>query len=199
MQERIGYVMSLLKMLFPLVDNIDHNTGLFLEKSQIQPYAALPWVMTWFSHVLEDQPLSERMFDLFLASPSWMPLYLAAALVVYMSAHGLYSCPCEFSEVHNFVSKFCSRSDIPWEILIKDSLQYYELVPPSFLQSMTILPNDSYLLRYPYYWVPKNEVLYEMGFSRKTIATVTGLGLFAVSALVVGIAIYTHTTDTGPS
>ena len=190
MQDRIDYVMCLLKILFPLVHAIDGNIGRFLAKSQVQPYAALPWVMTWFSHVLENQPLSERMFDLFLASPSWTPLYLAAAVVVYMSAHGLYACPCEFSEVHNFVSKFCSRTDIPWEIMIKDALRYYTIFPPSSINAPSFMPADSYVLRYPYYWVPKNEVLFLPSLSLSTKIAIGTVGLLAASAVAVGVAYY---------
>jgi hypothetical protein len=190
MQERLDYMMGLLKLLFPLVKSIDGNIARFLAKSQVQPYAALPWVMTWYSHVLENQLLSERLFDLFLASPSWMPLYLAAALVVYMSAHGLYSCPCEFSEVHTFVSKFCSRTDLPWESLIKDSLQYYELFPPSHLDLNASLPSDSYLLRYPYYWAPKEEKLADVGLSRNWKLSIAGAGVLALSAAAIGISMY---------
>ena len=188
MQERIDYVTGLLNILFPLVTSIDSNIGRFLGRSQIQPYAALPWVMTWFSHVLENQPLSERMFDLFLASSSWMPLYLAAALVVYMADNGLYSCPCEFSEVHNFVSKFSSRNDIPWETLIKDALKYFVLFPPQSISSAPALPDNAYILKYPYSWVPANEVL-----ARPSTISSThiGLGLLVVgSALALGIAVF---------
>jgi len=182
--------MSLLKVLFPLVVSIDGNIGRFLAKSQVQPYAALPWVMTWFSHVLENQPLSERMFDLFLSSPSWMPLYLAAAVVVYMAAHGLYSCPCEFSEVHNFVSRFCSRTNIPWEVMIADALRYYTVFPPTSIKAEAFLPQDSYVLRYPYYWVPKNEVLYTSTLSLQTKIAIGAVGMLAVSAVIVGVAFY---------
>jgi hypothetical protein len=184
MQERIDHVTGLLNILFPLVVAIDPNIGRYLAKSQIQPYAALPWVMTWFSHVLENQPLSERMFDLFLASSSWMPLYLAAALIVYMADNGLYSCPCEFSEVHNFVSKFSSRNDIPWENLIQDALKYFVLFPPQSLKNAPPLPPNSYLLRYPYHWVPKNEVIVK---PRSLTATQIGIGAGVV--ILVGLAV----------
>lgn len=192
MQERIDYLVKLLDLLFPLVTTIDKNIGKFLAKSGVQPYAALPWVMTWYSHVLEDQTLSERMFDLFLASPSLLPLYLAASLVVHMSANGLYSCPCESSEVHSFVSKFCSRSDLPWEVLIKDSLLYYELFPPASLKAQSVLPSDSYFLRYPYPWVPQNEVLAKVGLrlSRPLKLTLIGAGIIAASAAVLSISWY---------
>lgn len=191
MQEKIDYVTALLQVLWPLVQSIDPQLGRFLNKSQVQPYAALPWVMTWFSHVLEDQQLSERMFDFFLASPSWIPLYLAAALVLYMAGEGLYSCPCEFSEVHNFVSKFCARTDLPWERLIRDSLTLYTVYPPQSINANAFLPADSYLLRYPYYWVPKHEVIYRAPlFSNKNIRFLVGASIVVVAmAAAAGVAV----------
>lgn len=191
--EKIDYVTSLLQILWPLVNSIDSQIGRFLTKSQVQPYAALPWVMTWFSHVLEDQPLSERLFDLFLASPTWMPLYLAASLVVYMSHHGLYSCPCEFSEVHNFVSRFCSRTALPWEVLIRDALKFYAVFPPSSIGAQSKLPSDSYLLRYPYYWVPKNEIVAKVPLlqNKQFLLALTAVGVAAVSAVAAIGFMYT--------
>lgn len=184
MQANIDYVTSLLHALFPLVSLIDPKIGRVLDKSGVQPFAALPWVMTWFSHVLENEPLSERMFDLFLASPPWMPLYLAASLILFMGDNGLYSCPCEFSEIHNFVSRFCSKSALPWPRLIQDALRLYATFPPASFNAESYLPKDSYILKYPYSWVPANEVLYKLPL----ISTKTAL-LTASGALIVGIGI----------
>lgn len=184
MQAKIDYVTSLLHALFPLVSTIDPKIGQVLKKSGVQPFAALPWVMTWFSHVLEDEPLSERMFDLFIASPPWMPLYLAASLIVFMGDNGLYSCPCEFSEVHNFVARFCSKSALPWERLIKDALANYTNFPPESFKAESFLPSDSYLLRYPYSWVPANEVLSVQPLISKKILISAASG-----AVIIGLGI----------
>lgn len=198
MQERFDYVTSLLHLLFPLVSTIDPHIGQFLRRSQVQPYAALPWVMTWFSHVLEDDLFIERLFDLFLATPSLMPLYLAASLIVFMSQEGLYSCPCEFTEVHNFISKFCSRTNIPWEPLIQDALKYYTMFPPHTLQLHNFLPLDSYMLRYPYQWVPRSEILYRSPTRfHQTVAV--GAAIVALSAIIIGAATYLPGIQPPPS
>ena len=39
---------------------------------------ALPWFITWYSHVLDDLEVILRLYDFFLVSHSLMPLYLAA-------------------------------------------------------------------------------------------------------------------------
>lgn len=184
MQEKIDHVTSLMLALFPLVSKIDPKIGQVLKKSGVQPFAALPWVMTWFSHVLEDEQLSERFFDFFLASPPWMPLYLAASVIVFMGDNGLYSCPCEFSEVHNFVSRFCSKASLPWNRLISDSLSNYTNFPPDSFNAASYLPADSYLLKYPYSWVPANEVLSRQQHIVATIALAS-----ATAVVVVGVGI----------
>ena len=43
---------------------------------------AVSWLLTWFSHGLDDYATAARLFDLFLASDPLMPLYVGAAAVV---------------------------------------------------------------------------------------------------------------------
>ena len=43
---------------------------------------AVSWLLTWFSHGLDDWRAVARLFDLFLASDPLMPLYVGAAAVV---------------------------------------------------------------------------------------------------------------------
>ena len=47
---------------------------------QVQPYFALPWILTWFSHSLQDIDTVSRLFDLFLVSHPLLPLYMAGAV-----------------------------------------------------------------------------------------------------------------------
>lgn len=39
---------------------------------------ALPWFITWYSHVLDDLPVILRLYDLFIVSNFLMPIYVAA-------------------------------------------------------------------------------------------------------------------------
>ncbi len=48
---------------------------------QVEPYFALPWILTWFSHSLHDLDTISRLFDLFLVSHPLLPLYMAAAVM----------------------------------------------------------------------------------------------------------------------
>ena len=39
---------------------------------------ALPWFITWYSHVLDDLDVILRLYDLFIVSDYLMPIYVAA-------------------------------------------------------------------------------------------------------------------------
>lgn len=43
----------------------------------------LPWLLTWFAHSIDDYATIVRLYDLFLASHFLMPVYFAAALVLF--------------------------------------------------------------------------------------------------------------------
>ena len=47
--------------------------------SEVQPYYALSWYITWFSHNVPELDQAARIFDVFLSSHPLMPLYFAAA------------------------------------------------------------------------------------------------------------------------
>ena len=47
---------------------------------QVEPFFALPWILTWFAHDINSLDSAARLFDLFLASHPLMPLYLSVAV-----------------------------------------------------------------------------------------------------------------------
>ena len=55
----------------------------YLLKAELGTIFALPWLITWFGHVLPDYGDVVRLYDYFLAQPPLMPVYLAAAIVLY--------------------------------------------------------------------------------------------------------------------
>jgi hypothetical protein len=52
----------------------------FLEQAGGEPIFALPWILTWFSHVTENHSLSCRIFDFLLVSHPLMNVYLSASV-----------------------------------------------------------------------------------------------------------------------
>ena len=53
----------------------------YLRKADVQPFYALSWLITWFSHNLTGLAQTARLFDLFLATHPLMPLYFACVVI----------------------------------------------------------------------------------------------------------------------
>jgi hypothetical protein len=51
-----------------------------MRASEAPPYFSLSWLLTWFSHVIEDIDMAAHLFDFFLASHALMPIYMIAAV-----------------------------------------------------------------------------------------------------------------------
>lgn len=69
-----------LRLMSSLIEYEDPQLTLFLEKSNVMPYYALSWILTWFSHDFENYEKVVRLFDLFIASPAIMPVFIASAV-----------------------------------------------------------------------------------------------------------------------
>ena len=62
----------------------------------------MPWLITWFGHVLPDYEDVVRLYDFFLAQPPLMPVYLAAALVLHREQEVLL-CECDMAMVRRTI------------------------------------------------------------------------------------------------
>ncbi len=113
----LALVTGLLQLLFPIVAAEDPALHVFLERAAVQPFFALPWVLTWFSHSISSFASVARLFDLFLATDATMPLFMSAAVVLWCRSHLLHPAgpvECEYSAVHSFFSKLFA--DIPLQL-----------------------------------------------------------------------------------
>jgi hypothetical protein len=52
----------------------------YFQKAEVQPFFALSWILTWFSHGFDNLDDIARLFDLFIPSHPLMPLYVGAAV-----------------------------------------------------------------------------------------------------------------------
>jgi hypothetical protein len=73
---------AVLSLLLPLVEEVDAPLTAALLSEGMQPFFALPWILTWFAHAVHDLTVVTRLYDVFLATHPLMPLYTAAALCV---------------------------------------------------------------------------------------------------------------------
>ncbi len=88
----------LLNYIYPLLERENPELHDFLESSEVGTIFALPWLITWFGHVLPDYEDVVRLYDFFLAQPPLMPVYLAAALVLHRDQEVLL-CECDMAMV----------------------------------------------------------------------------------------------------
>ena len=56
-------------------------TYISLGRSEVPVTFAVSWIITWFSHDIDDFEKICRLFDVFLASGPFMPIYMAAAVM----------------------------------------------------------------------------------------------------------------------
>ncbi len=50
----------------------------FWNRAELGIIFGLSWLITWYSHVMENLKIILRLYDLFIASDPLMPIYLAA-------------------------------------------------------------------------------------------------------------------------
>ncbi|KAK9686754.1 Rab-GTPase-TBC domain [Popillia japonica] len=121
---RLNYIYAIIqKVDKPLHDHMD-NAG-------VGTMFALPWYLTWFGHSLNQYRDVVRLYDFFLASPPLMPLYVAAALVVYRRREVLDE-PCEMASIHCLLSQIPDNLD--FERILVSASEYYEKYPPERME-----------------------------------------------------------------
>jgi len=87
--------------IFPLIAYFDAEVDQFLASCDMEPFFALSWVITWFSHEIRDTELVKRLFDFFLVSHPLMPIYVSVAMVCHpLNRLELLHRDCDFAEVH---------------------------------------------------------------------------------------------------
>lgn len=80
MRDGFEPMMEILQLLFPLIQTQDPKLYNFLSQSQVEPYVALPWMITWFAHHIDDFAQVTRLYDAFLSSHPLFSLYCSAAV-----------------------------------------------------------------------------------------------------------------------
>ncbi len=92
----------LLNYVYPILERESPQLHDFLEQSEVGTIFALPWLITWFAHVLPDYEDVVRLYDFFLAKPPLMPVYLAAALILHREQEVLL-CECDMAMVNYII------------------------------------------------------------------------------------------------
>lgn len=92
---------------------------------------ALPWYLTWFGHSLNQYKDVVRLYDFFLATPPFMPLYVAASLVVERREE-VFEQGCDMASIHCLLSQI--PDNLNFEGILQRALLYYKSHPPNKLE-----------------------------------------------------------------
>ncbi|XP_026821405.1 TBC1 domain family member 20 isoform X2 [Rhopalosiphum maidis] len=113
----------LLLHVFPLIKKLDPELEEFIEKSGIGTIFALPWLISWFSHSLDQHSKVVRLFDFFLASPKEIILYVIAQLINARRDEVLNT-ECDMACVHMVLSKI--PESLNFEIILDKATKMYK-------------------------------------------------------------------------
>ncbi|KYQ90188.1 RabGAP/TBC domain-containing protein [Tieghemostelium lacteum] len=159
-------VLNILHLLFPLIQQINTQLYNFIIQSQVQPLFAISWVLTWFSHNLEELEYASRVYDFFLSSHPLASLYFSAVVIDYLK-DGLLDLECSYDTVHAYFTHL--PENLPLDHLIKQTNDLLLKIPPNKLQSKSKihLGEESPMNRYPYDWMKKQIINSKLTTSKK--------------------------------
>ncbi|KAH8263583.1 hypothetical protein KR044_010858, partial [Drosophila immigrans] len=123
MQETMEATQRRLMFIWPVVDFEQPELFQFLQRSTVGTLFALPWYLTWFGHSLNSYKAVVRLYDYFLASPMYTPIFVTAAILLYRS-QAILSEDCDMASVHCVLSKL--PDDLPFEDLLRTSSKLYD-------------------------------------------------------------------------
>ena len=109
-------------VLFPLLARFDPEVHAHLYYCDMEPFFALSWVITWFSHDIRDTSLVKRLFDAFIVSHPLFPLYLSAAMILHpVNRAEILSTDCDFASVHHTLAGLPKNSSmVGWKFKVTD-------------------------------------------------------------------------------
>lgn len=139
----LNEIQSVLWLLFPLLRLLDHDVYAFVRQahsigSLTMPIFALPWVLTLFSHSLDQLATIARLLDFFIVSHPLMPLYFAAQLICHLRSD-LLALECEFPVVLKFLGAL-PEAQLPFDELIVAAHRLFIKHPPATLLALAEQP-----------------------------------------------------------
>ncbi|CEG36459.1 hypothetical protein, variant 2 [Plasmopara halstedii] len=155
MRSGFEQVMDTTRLLFPLLDAADELLFRHLQASGVEPFFALPWMITWFSHQLKRFEDVARLFDLFLVTHPLFSLYVSAG-VLLEARETILCCECDFGTMHGMLSKLPLTMDI--EKVIARALVLFHQKPPEQLrrdsEMLADSGNQNMYFQYPFRYQP---------------------------------------------
>lgn len=128
MTETFAPLSSILRLLPVIIEHFDPQLQQFISMCEVEAFYAMPWVLTWFAHDLQDLGEVARIFDVMICSHPLFVLYVAAALVLHNSSEVL-SMERDFALVHSFLASAPKRN-VPWDKVLLHAKRMLEDFPP---------------------------------------------------------------------
>jgi hypothetical protein len=167
-------ILNVLPLIYEVIKRHDPPVAKVLKESGMDVgHYALSWVLTWFSHVIDDIELVSRLFDVFLASHPLFVIYVCAS-VVLERRHELLNTECEFTAIFSLLNNFPETHTViteEWiERVIQRSTELYRLHPLYKLSHK--IPASSPFVNYPfdYMQVEKSKLDYGSVFLWSALA-----------------------------
>ncbi|XP_030645047.1 TBC1 domain family member 20 isoform X2 [Chanos chanos] len=126
----------ILNYLMPILEQVQPELHDFMVRAEVGTIFALSWLITWYGHVLSDFRHVLRLYDFFLASHPFMPIYFAAVIVLHRSEE-VMSTDCDMASVHHLLSQI--PQDLPYEALVTRAQNLFTQCPPTQLAQSAAL------------------------------------------------------------
>ncbi|XP_052816500.1 TBC1 domain family member 20-like [Mya arenaria] len=136
MDEDMERTKHILHYMYPLIGRVNPDLLDHMERSEVGTIFSLSWLITWYGHVLPHLRDIVRCYDFFIACHPLMPIYLAAAIVLYREAD-VMDTECDMCMLHSVLSKI--PDDLPYERLIVRAGELYDQYSPDDLAHDAIL------------------------------------------------------------
>ncbi|VDD74859.1 unnamed protein product [Mesocestoides corti] len=130
MQKTMNATSEMLQLVFDLLKLTSPEIWSRFQALNFEPFFALSWFLTWFTHILSDSNDVHRLYDLFLASDPTMLIYLSVSVII-CSTEEISSTSDDFGELHRALTHLPMKHEV--ERLIQCALDIYQTVGPEKL------------------------------------------------------------------
>ncbi|XP_027203343.2 TBC1 domain family member 20 [Dermatophagoides pteronyssinus] len=130
MERTMNTTSNLLEIIYLIIRDEDDELHDHLIRSEVGTIFSLSWVITWFSHVLNDLDDILRLFDLFISTHYLMPIYMTVAILMWKKSDILLV-DCDMASMHKFLTAIpIENSSLPIDRLVRDTLELSVRYPP---------------------------------------------------------------------
>lgn len=145
MEKTMESTSNLLELVPLLIGIEDPELAMFLKQSGVGTIYSLSWVITWFSHVLRNYDTVGRLFDVFMGSHKFLPLYLTAAILLYKRDE-IIALDCDMASVHQYLGALLEQEEdsLPLERLLNHAMELMSLhAPESMAKKLDVIKEET--------------------------------------------------------